>query len=67
MERPKVNAQYVFTLQGNCSHWIRRRTATSEAIFFCFSLSFSPFSPLYHERNPNPPLRNYKRGGRGHI
>jgi hypothetical protein len=32
---------------------------------FCFSLSFSPFSLLYHECNPNPPLGSYKRGGRG--
>jgi hypothetical protein len=32
---------------------------------FCFSLSFFPFSPLYHECNPSPPLESYKRGGRG--
>jgi hypothetical protein len=25
------------------------------------------FSPLYHECNPNPLLRSYKRRGRGHI
>jgi hypothetical protein len=28
---------------------------------FCFSLSFSPFSPLYHDYNPSPPLTNCKR------
>jgi hypothetical protein len=56
----KINAQYVSTLQENRSHRIRRRTATSKATFFYFSLSFSLFSPLYHECNPSSPLRRYK-------
>jgi hypothetical protein len=63
----KINAQYVSTLQGNCSHRIRRRTATPEATFFVFLFHSLRFSPLYHKCNPSPPLRSYKRGGRGHI
>jgi hypothetical protein len=27
---------------------------------FCFSLLFSPFSPLYYKYNPNPPLEAIK-------
>jgi hypothetical protein len=61
----KINTLHVSTLQGNYSHWIRRRTAMPEATFFCFFLSFSPFLPLYHEYNSSPPLRSYKRGGGG--
>jgi hypothetical protein len=63
----KINAQYVSTLQGNYSHRIRRKMATPEATFFYLSPSFFLFLPLYHECNPSPPLRSYKRGGRGHI
>jgi hypothetical protein len=36
-------------------------------LFFCLSLSFFPFSPLYRKCNPSPPLRSYKREGRGHV
>jgi hypothetical protein len=40
----KINAQHVSTLQGNCSHRIRRRTATSEATFLFHSPHFYPFT-----------------------
>jgi hypothetical protein len=33
-------------LQGNCSHRIRRRTATLEATFFGFLFHFSRFHPF---------------------
>jgi hypothetical protein len=56
----KINASHDSTLQGNCSHRIRRRTATSEATFFCLSLSFSPFSPLYHNVTQALPLEAIK-------
>jgi hypothetical protein len=39
----KINAPHDYTLQGNCSHWIRRRTATPEATFFAFLFHFSRF------------------------
>jgi hypothetical protein len=29
--------------RGNCSRWIRRKTAAPEATFFVFSFIFSPF------------------------
>jgi hypothetical protein len=57
----KINALHDSMLQGNCSHRIRRRTATPEATFFYLSLLFSPFSPLYRKCNPSPPLKSYKR------
>jgi hypothetical protein len=43
----KINAQYVSTLQGDCSHRIRRKTATSKTTFFIFlfhSFRFYPFT-----------------------
>jgi hypothetical protein len=60
----KINIPHDSTLQENCSHRIRRRTTTSEATFFCLSLPFSLFLPLYRKCNPSPPLKSYKRGGR---
>jgi hypothetical protein len=39
----------------------------SEATFFVFLFHLFSISPFYHKCNPSPPLRNYKRGGRGHI
>jgi hypothetical protein len=56
----KINACCIAALQDNCSHRIRRKTATPKATF-CLSLSFSPF---YRKCNPSPPLGNYKSGGR---
>jgi hypothetical protein len=45
----KISAQYVSTLQGSCSHHIRRRTATSKAIFFVFLFH----SPYFHPFTTN--------------
>jgi hypothetical protein len=42
----KINAPHDFTLQGNYSHRIRRRTATPKATFFPFSFLFPIFTPL---------------------
>jgi hypothetical protein len=39
----KINACCISALQGNYSHWIRRKTAAPEAIFFIFLFHFSPF------------------------
>jgi hypothetical protein len=63
----KINALHVFMLQGNYFHRIRRRTATPEATFSVFLFHSTRFLPLYHDCNLPPPLRSYKRGGRGHI
>jgi hypothetical protein len=46
----------------NYSHGIRRKTATPKAIFFVFLFHPFPFPSLYHECNPRPLLRSYKRG-----
>jgi hypothetical protein len=40
----KINALHNSTLQENCSHWIRRRTAMPEATFFAFLFYF----PCFH-------------------
>jgi hypothetical protein len=42
----KINVPHDFTLQGNCSHRTRRRTATPEASFFAFLFLFSRFHPF---------------------
>jgi hypothetical protein len=42
----KINAQYVSTLQGNCSHRIRRRMATPEATLFVFLFHSPRFYPF---------------------
>jgi hypothetical protein len=42
-EKPKDQSPHDSTLQGNCSHRIRRRTTTPEAIFFAFLFHFSYF------------------------
>jgi hypothetical protein len=42
----KINAQYVSTLQWNCSHRIRRRTTTPEATFFVFLFHSPRFHPF---------------------
>jgi hypothetical protein len=60
----KINAPRDSMLQENYSHRIRRTIATPEATFFCLSLLFSLFLPLYLKCNLTPPLRSYKRGGR---
>jgi hypothetical protein len=39
----KINVPHDSTLQGNCSHRIRRRTATPEATFFAFLFHFLRF------------------------
>jgi hypothetical protein len=59
----QINAGCVSALQGNCSYQIRRKTAMPEATFSFFSFIFTS----YHECNPIPLLRSYKRGDRGHI
>jgi hypothetical protein len=63
----KINTPHDFTLHGNCSHRIRRRTATPQATFFAFLFHFFffCFHPFYRKCNPSPPLRSYKRGGAG--
>jgi hypothetical protein len=42
----KINAPHDSTLQGNCSHRIRRRMATPEATFLAFLFHFSCFHPF---------------------
>jgi hypothetical protein len=46
MRAQKINAQYVSTLQENCSHRIRRKTVTPEATFFVFLFHSSCFYPF---------------------
>jgi hypothetical protein len=68
IERPNDQTHVVsLHYRGNCSHQIKRKTATPEAIFFVFLFHLLPISSFYYEGNPSPLLENYKRGGRGHT
>jgi hypothetical protein len=62
MERPKDQTPVVsLHYRGNCSHQIKRKTATPEAIFFVFLFHLLPILSFYYECNPSPLLNNYKR------
>jgi hypothetical protein len=56
----KINAQYVSTLQGNCSHRIRRRTATPEATFLFFLFHSPYFYPFTINVTRSLPLETIK-------
>ena len=58
----KLNAHCVLTLHSKLLTPDKEEDGYTRGYLFCFSLS-----PFYYNCNPNPPLRKYKREGRGHI
>jgi hypothetical protein len=67
MERPKDQHPVCPYATGELLPPDKEEDGHAQGHFFYFSLLFFLFLPLYHECNPSPPLRSYKRGGRGHI
>jgi hypothetical protein len=63
----KINTPHDFTLHGNCSHRIRRRTATPQATFFAFLFHFffSVFTPFTANVTRALPLEAIKGEGQG--
>jgi hypothetical protein len=62
----KLNAHCILRRREDCSHWIRRRTATPPGHLFFSASSFSSFT-INHNYNLSPLLGNYKRGGKNHT
>jgi hypothetical protein len=56
----KINAQYFSMLQGNCSHRIRRKTATPKATFFVFLFHSPYFYPFIMNITQALPLEAIK-------
>jgi hypothetical protein len=64
----KINACCISALQGRLFPPDKEENGHARGhLFLFFSFILSHFSSLYHECNPSPLLRSYKRGGRGHI
>jgi hypothetical protein len=63
----KINAYCISELQGKLLPSDKEEDDRTRGHLFVFLFHLSPISSFFHECNLSPPLRNYKRGGRGHI
>jgi hypothetical protein len=67
MERPKDHAHYISVLQGKLLTPDKKGDGRTRGHFFVFLFHLFSILLFYHKCNLSPPLKNYKRGGMGHI